>query len=953
MDYELKNAPKSSDIILSIYNLDTEKADSSDGLYDVRREFFNVRHNIKGRLTLKCEEETYKLSYSMEQGKVPNWRKFCGNIQCERTVPCEGGYRVECFDKSKHLYKKIFFSLDHEIIRVEFFSDNRVVPSMILTPSLEDNNYILIKSVNNQDEKLYAFTERTGKDITNELNKLTGEPQIFCKTSSGAYYYCTKDEIEVRTAALKKLLDEKNEDEVEAVKSAFTIAEDGDGKHIDLSEAELYKPDNSKFEQTQKDAEATENDEIKSDMSEKSEKYAVKVKPKKSEVKGSEKIISSSYSTSLLICSHSEKDNVINSSDNDTEIADENEELPIPSIDDSVFETVTKDEFIAEISKEDNTNMEDSEDEGFVYEQVIPQELRETLCAFASDCPYENLPKKEIKTEKDRYFYFGELTDDMRDGRGRTAMENGITAYEGHYKDDKRNGFGAYYFKSGNLCYVGAWEENKREGLGTAYSIDGACYTGKWHNDKPSGAGASFNSEGELKYFGTYKEGKRDGAGVMTIGENIVVGIYQNGKFTGRGTIFAPTGALLYSGEMNRGERSGKGIEYNEDGTIHYNGEWRGGRYNGRGILYLADGGFIEGEFRYGAAEGKGKHYDKNGKLVYEGLFANNLSSGNGRVYNDDGSYYEGRFSDGEATGLMSEYTAKGELVYSGEWKNGRRCGKGTEYIKGVKVYDGEFLDGVYCGEGRLYESDLLIYAGSFKDGKKSGYGCEYENGAMIYRGGFSENQYSGCGICYSNGEISSVGIFKDGKKNGRINEISGGKIVRECIYSSGELVYMREYSEENGVLLFDGNVRNGERDGFGASFNEYGEKSFEGIFKAGKEQRSMSVILRKIEQLPKCEELADGEYDMYRSGTGYVVEHILDGGQFTGKIKNGKPEGKATILYSDHRFTGEFVDGKPNGKGVIYMLDGEEIKGEFRSAEFEDSKKIELSDDKVYFYKE
>lgn len=42
----------------------------------------------------------------------------------------------------------------------------------------------------------------------------------------------------------------------------------------------------------------------------------------------------------------------------------------------------------------------DSEDEGFVYEQVIPQELRETLCAFASDCPYENLPKKKSKPKR-------------------------------------------------------------------------------------------------------------------------------------------------------------------------------------------------------------------------------------------------------------------------------------------------------------------------------------------------------------------------------------------------------------------------------------------------------------------------------------------------------------------------------------------------------------------------
>ena len=32
-------------------------------------------------------------------------------------------------------------------------------------------------------------------------------------------------------------------------------------------------------------------------------------------------------------------------------------------------------------------------------------------------------------------------------------------------------------------------------------------------------------------------------------------------------------------------------------------------------------------------------------------------------------------------------------------------------------------------------------------------------------------------------------------------------------------------------------------------------------------------------------------------------------------------------------------------------MLDGEEIKGEFRSVEFEGSKKIELSNNKTYYY--
>lgn len=293
MDYELKNAPKSNDTILSIYNLDIEKADSSDGLYDVRKEFFKARHNIRGRLTLKCDNDTYKLSYSMEQGKVLNWKKFCGNSQCERTVPCDGGYRIECFDKSKRLYKKIFFSLEHEIIRVEFFADNRVIPTMIITPSIENSEYILIKTVNNQYEKLHAFTERTGKDITKELNGLTGEPQIFCKTSTGAYYYCTKDEIEVRTAALKKLLEVQSDEDVETVKSAFTIAENGEGKHINLSEAEAYEKTDTKKSEPQH-IEMAKNDEDlektdKIEKIEKTEKRTIKVKPKKSENKSTEK----------------------------------------------------------------------------------------------------------------------------------------------------------------------------------------------------------------------------------------------------------------------------------------------------------------------------------------------------------------------------------------------------------------------------------------------------------------------------------------------------------------------------------------------------------------------------------------------------------------------------------------------------------------------------------------
>lgn len=936
MDYELKKAPSGDDIIYSIYNLELEKADPSDALYDVRKKFFESERRVKGRLTVKSGDNTYKFAYSMEKGQMLKWKKFCEDVQCERSVLCEGGYRVESFDKSKNLIKKTFFSREHILLRVEYFNaNNKVVPYLILTPSVENNVCVLVKSVGGREETLYPFTELTDKDITLQLNAASGEPEVLCKTKSGIYYYCTKKEIDARSAELKRLLNDTSEEQIpEKIKPSFSIDTTGSDsiKHVDLSGGT-----------------ALDNDK--------------RVEPSDENI-GSDDIENASFDRKISesafpVFSRKDDSNYTedkNVSDPDLEIADESENT-IPGIDDSVFELEPSEEFIASVAERNNGESASydgsaSDDEKpYVYEQVIPQALRETLCSFAADCPYENIPKKEIKTENDRYFYYGELTDDMRDGRGRTTMENGTTAYEGMYKDDKRSGFGSYYYKSGKLCYAGYWEDNKREGLGTAYSPDGACYTGKWHEDDPVGAGVSFTPNGDLKYFGTYKHGKRDGAGVVMVGENIVVGIYNDGRFSGRGTVFTPSGELLYSGEMLGGERSGKGIEYNPDGTIRYNGEWRGGRYNGHGTLYLSDGGFIEGEFRHGAAEGKGSHYDKNGKLVYEGLFSNNLSSGNGRVYNDDGSYYEGRFSDGEAMGLISEYNSRGELVYSGEWKNCRRWGRGTEYVCGKKVYDGEFVNGVYSGEGRQYDDMLLVYAGSFSDGKRDGCGCEYIGGAMVYRGMFSENNYNGCGIMYTNGEVSSVGVFKNGKKHGRVNEIIKGKIVRECVYDFGELVYMREYSE-TGELLYDGNVRNNKRDGFGASFTPYGEKKFEGIFKNGSPQKSMSVILRDIEQLPKCDELANGEYDMYRDGTGYVVEADINDGRYTGKLKDGKPGGKGTILYSDHRFTGSFIDGVPRGEGIIYLLDGEEIRGTFVESDGDGIEKINLLNNKVYYCK-
>lgn len=118
-----------------------------------------------------------------------------------------------------------------------------------------------------------------------------------------------------------------------------------------------------------------------------------------------------------------------------------------------------------------------------------------------------------INSDGERYLYYGDVKNNcVRDGYGRTEMENGKTAYEGHYKDNKRNGFGSFYFKNGGLSYTGNWKDNKRQGFGVGFrSSDGSYHTGKWKDNKPEGIGARFDKYGNLSYVSNFKNGKETG----------------------------------------------------------------------------------------------------------------------------------------------------------------------------------------------------------------------------------------------------------------------------------------------------------------------------------------------------------------------------------------------------------------------------------------------------------
>lgn len=196
--------------------------------------------------------------------------------------------------------------------------------------------------------------------------------------------------------------------------------------------------------------------------------------------------------------------------------------------------------------------------------------------------------KRIVVSEEESYLYFGKLIDGLRQGRGRTEMENGYTVYEGNYRDDKRDGFGAYYYKSGQICYIGDWKENKRDGVGVSYTPHGdTIHVGKWRDDAPAGTGAIFDSDGNLSFAGRIEQGLRQGVGISyhTDDGAIFVGKWKDNIPTGKGSEFDREGNLIYTGMWKDGKRHGFGTEYDKEGNVIFTGEWENDQY-ADGVLY-------------------------------------------------------------------------------------------------------------------------------------------------------------------------------------------------------------------------------------------------------------------------------------------------------------------------------------------------------------------------------
>lgn len=537
---------------------------------------------------------------------------------------------------------------------------------------------------------------------------------------------------------------------------------------------------------------------------------------------------------------------------------------------------------------------------------------------------------------KEKCFYYGALDENgARTGLGRTQTSQGKTLYDGTYKNDMRNGFGVYYFKTGRISYLGNWKDNKRDGFGIAFRpTDGSVHVGVFENDAPRGTAARFDKEGNLVYAGSWKDGVKTGAGI-TVAPNgaLQISAWKDGKQQNTGALLDMYGAVYYSGGLKNGKKEGKGTLFAADGALVYTGMFKNDAFEGQGRLFLEDGGSIAGTFVNGKVNGKACKYTENGTLVYDGMWKDGLPNGDGALYAADGSKMQGSFIQGKAAGCFSCFSKDGRLCYKGTLADGLYDGQGVLYEEDKPVYDGAFACGEKCGMGRLFEDGACVYMGMFAHGLPNGYGQRFENGQRVYYGFFQNGLYHGHGMLFEDDRPKYAGSFSAGKMHGRINRVSDGHIIEECIYQQGKCIYMRSYTLD-GALLYEGNIKDGMREGMGCAFTEFGEKSFEGIFKYNEPFKSMKVIVKKLEPLARCEKLKNTEYESCRTAPAFAVEEPVGGGIYSGMLgERGVPHGKGTMLYPDHRYTGFFEDGAPRGMGVIYFGDGRELRARFVKA--------------------
>lgn len=584
-------------------------------LHDARRSY--LVHGERGKWVMQDTEDGAQTRWIYRFTKKGiKWKKIADGKTVQRTVPAVNGYGILTLDKTGKLLSRTVFETNHLWRHTHYYRNEDLLhPHIILEPVPGENAIHCLEyhpvRCEYTKRKLFASPIAPGTAVQSMVNSVLGEPMVCAATDAGDFCYCSRAE-QARRQAMTQEIAAKEDAECSQWEGKLPVLAEPDfDPNIDLSRYQFnFTPEQMGLSPLLEEAEQVAAPMVSESSDDgfvdfetflnQPESVSDQVTEQPLEDLGQVLELSMEETKRSIATARCETDDlrgVVPSGQPAQPQAyrtDRASLLPEQPQGLQAHLLAVQKQLQAQAQREADKPAESAQppvgqpgrptryavavqkSNGSV---VCTQQVLKNTLSDASDAAIfgARAAKRIVVSQEESYLYFGRLMDGLRQGRGRTATENGQTAYEGNYHNDQRDGFGVYYYKSGQLCYAGDWKENQREGVGVSYTPNGeSIHVGRWHKDQPTGISAIFDGSGSLSFAGRIENGLRQGLGVsyQVDQDAIFIGKWQDDVPTGQGAEFDRDGNLRYHGMWKNGKRSGFGTEYSPEGEVVYTGQW-------------------------------------------------------------------------------------------------------------------------------------------------------------------------------------------------------------------------------------------------------------------------------------------------------------------------------------------------------------------------------------------
>ncbi len=201
--------------------------------------------------------------------------------------------------------------------------------------------------------------------------------------------------------------------------------------------------------------------------------------------------------------------------------------------------------------------------------------------------------------------------------------------------------------------------------------------------------------------------------------------------------------------------------------------------------------------------------------------------------------------------------------------------------------------------------------------------------------------------------------VFADGERSSSQESVEGPAPLEETALSAQQensLTGRKRTQQPNGLTAYDGEYKDGKRDGFGSYYYQNGNLCYAGFWKEGQKD-GLGVSFRNSDQALHVARWKEGKAEGFtalfdregdlryagrieggkKQGAG-VSYHREDGTLFVGSWENDLPTGLGSLFDPQGRllYTGMWKDGKQNGHGTEFDENGEVVfSGDWKDGKY------------------